>query len=114
MSPFFVQCSSPPVHFTSVIGLFSMLSARAILIARTAGAKPGNARVPRADTLPPHLHPYPLKLFYGWRIAAAGAGIQFLHSALLVQAFGAYVAVLSEEQGWSKTALAGGAALQSL
>jgi sugar phosphate permease len=55
-----------------------------------------------------------LKLFYGWRIAAAGAGIQLLHSALLVQAFGAYVAVLSEERGWSKTALAGGAALQSL
>jgi MFS family permease len=55
-----------------------------------------------------------LKLFYGWRIAAAGAGIQFLHSAMLVQAFGAYVAVLSQERGWSKTALAGGAALQSL
>jgi sugar phosphate permease len=56
----------------------------------------------------------PLKLFYGWRIAAAGAGIHFLHSALLLQAFGAYVAVLSEERGWSKTALAGGAALQSI
>ncbi len=55
-----------------------------------------------------------MKLFYGWRIAAAGAGIQFLHSAMLVQAFGAYVAVLSQERGWSKTALAGGAALQSL
>lgn len=54
------------------------------------------------------------KLFYGWRISAAGAGIAFLHSALLLQAFGAYVAVLSEENGWSKTALAGGAALQSL
>jgi MFS family permease len=55
-----------------------------------------------------------LKLFYGWRISFAGAAIQFLHSALLVQAFGAYVAVLSEEKGWSKTALAGGAALQSI
>ncbi|MBE7366472.1 MFS transporter [Ramlibacter pallidus] len=55
-----------------------------------------------------------MKIFYGWRIAAAGAGIHFLHSALLLQAFGAYVAVLSEENGWSKTALAGGAALQSL
>jgi sugar phosphate permease len=53
-----------------------------------------------------------LKLFYGWRISFAGAAIQFLHSALLVQAFGAYVAMLSEEKGWSKTALAGGAALQ--
>jgi MFS family permease len=55
-----------------------------------------------------------LKIFYGWRISAAGAGISFLHSALLLQAFGAYVAVLSEENGWSKTALAGGAALQSI
>jgi MFS family permease len=55
-----------------------------------------------------------LKIFYGWRISAAGAGISFLHSALLLQAFGAYVAVLSEQYGWSKTALAGGAALQSL
>lgn len=54
------------------------------------------------------------RIFYGWRIAAAGAGLQFLYSALLLQAFGAYVAVMSDELGWSKTALAGGAALQSL
>ena len=53
-----------------------------------------------------------MKLFYGWRISFAGAAIHFLHSALLVQAFGAYVAILSEQKGWSKTALAGGAALQ--
>ena len=68
---------------------------------------------------PPSLHctlslRHALKIFYGWRISAAGAGIHFLHSALLIQAFGAYVAVLSEQNGWSKTALAGGAALQSL
>ena len=55
-----------------------------------------------------------MKLFYGWRISFAGAALQFLHSALLVQAFGAYVAVLSEEKGWSKTALSGAAALQSI
>jgi sugar phosphate permease len=55
-----------------------------------------------------------LKIFYGWRMAAAGAGIQFLHAGLLLQAFGAYVAVLSDELGWSKTALSGGAALQSI
>ncbi|WP_048440287.1 MFS transporter [Caenimonas sp. SL110] len=54
------------------------------------------------------------RVFYGWRIAAAGAGLQFLYSALLLHAFGAYVAVLSDELGWSKTALAGGAAIQSL
>lgn len=55
-----------------------------------------------------------LKIFYGWRIVAATAGIQFLQAGLLLQAFGAYVAVLSEEMGWSKTALSGGAALQSI
>lgn len=55
-----------------------------------------------------------MKIFYGWRIVAAAAGIQFLHAGLLLQAFGAYVAVLSEERGWSKTALSGGAALQSI
>ena len=37
-----------------------------------------------------------------------------MQSALLSQAFGAYVAVLSEERGWSKTALSGAAALQSV
>ncbi len=55
-----------------------------------------------------------MKLFYGWRIAISGACLQFLHSGLQMQAFGAYVAVLSEEKGWSKTALSGGAALQSV
>jgi sugar phosphate permease len=55
-----------------------------------------------------------LKIFYGWRMVGAGAMIQFIHAGLLMQAFGAYVAVLSQERGWSKTALAGGAALQSL
>ena len=55
-----------------------------------------------------------MKIFYGWRMAGAACGIQFMFSALLSQAFGAYVAVLSEERGWSKTALSGAAALQSV
>ena len=38
----------------------------------------------------------------------------FLQSALLMQAFGLYVAVMSEELGWSKTAMSGAAALQSI
>lgn len=54
------------------------------------------------------------KLFYGWRMVGAAALIQFLHGGLLIQSFGAYVAVLSEDRGWSKTALSGGAAIQSL
>jgi sugar phosphate permease len=53
------------------------------------------------------------KIFYGWRVVAAGGAIQFLQSLLLNQAFGAYVAVLVEERGWSKTALSAAAALKS-
>ena len=54
-----------------------------------------------------------MKIFYGWRIVAAGGALQFLQSLLLNQAFGAYVAVLVDERGWSKTALSGAAALKS-
>lgn len=54
------------------------------------------------------------RIFYGWRMVAAGCGLQFLQSALLMQSFGAYVAVLRDEQGWSKTALSGAAALQQM
>jgi len=55
-----------------------------------------------------------MKIFYGWRMVAAGSGIQFLQAALLHQAFGAYFAVLAEERGWSKTSLSGAAALQPM
>ena len=51
------------------------------------------------------------RIFYGWWMVAAGGGLQFLQSALLTQSFGAYVTVLRDERGWSKTALAGAAAL---
>lgn len=55
-----------------------------------------------------------MKIFYGWRIVGAGVIFQFLHGGLLLQAFGTYVVALSEDKGWSKTALAGGAAIQSV
>jgi len=54
------------------------------------------------------------RIFYGWWMVAAGCGLQFLQSALLMQSFGAYVAVLRDERGWSKTALSGAAALQQM
>ena len=54
-----------------------------------------------------------MKIFYGWRIVGAGGALQFLQSLLLNSAFGAYVAVLVNERGWSKTSLAGAAALKS-
>ena len=55
-----------------------------------------------------------MKIFYGWRMVAAGTGIQFLQAALLHQGFGAYFAVLAEERGWSKTALSGAAVMQPM
>lgn len=45
--------------------------------------------------------------FYGWWIVAAGGGIQILFSGLLMQAFGAYAAVLREEFGWSRALVSG-------
>ena len=53
-------------------------------------------------------------IFYGWRMVGAAVGLQFLQAGLVTQAFGAYLAVLAEEQGWSKTALSGAAALQQM
>jgi len=54
------------------------------------------------------------RLFYGWYMVGAGSALQFLQSALMTQSFGAYVAVLQAERGWSKTALSGAAALQQM
>ena len=55
-----------------------------------------------------------MKVFYGWRMVGAACGIQFLLAAFLTQALGLYIAVLSDEMGWSKTTLSGAAALQSV
>ena len=54
-----------------------------------------------------------MKTFHGWRIVAAGGTLQFLQSLLLNQSFGVYLAVLVEDRGWSKTAVAAAAALKS-
>src|SRR3954471_14635184 len=54
------------------------------------------------------------RIFYGWKIVAAATALQFLQAGLMMQSFGAYVAVLSEERGWSKTALSGAAALHQM
>jgi sugar phosphate permease len=52
--------------------------------------------------------------FYGWKMVAAGTGLQFLQAALLQYSFGAYVAVIQQERGWSKTGLSGAAALHQV
>jgi sugar phosphate permease len=54
-----------------------------------------------------------MKDFYGWRVVFGGGTLQFFQSMLLNQAFGAYVAALVQDTGWSKTALSGAAALKS-
>jgi MFS family permease len=54
-----------------------------------------------------------MKRFYGWRVVFAGGTLQLFQSMLLNQAFGAYVAALVQDTGWSKTALSGAAALKS-
>jgi len=54
------------------------------------------------------------RFFYGWYMVGAGASLQFLLAGLMTQSFGAYVAVLQAERGWSKTALSGAAALQQM
>lgn len=48
------------------------------------------------------------RIFYGWRIVAAGFGIEALVGALMFHAYGAYMVLLREEFGWSKTLLSAG------
>jgi hypothetical protein len=43
------------------------------------------------------------RLFHGWRIVAAGFVLEMLMGALLFHACGAYVVLLRQEFGWSKT-----------
>ena len=57
---------------------------------------------------------FPKSLFYDWRIVIAGGLINALMWGFLHQSFGAYFAMLSEERGWSKTALSGAAAILPL
>src|SRR5262245_7844750 len=45
------------------------------------------------------------RVFYGWWIVGAGFGIEALIGALVFHAYGAYVVLLREEFGWSKTML---------
>lgn len=57
---------------------------------------------------------YTSRVFYGWWMVAAAFGVQLITAGLLMQSYGAYVAVLQEQRGWSKTALAGAFSLTQL
>lgn len=55
-----------------------------------------------------------MKIFYGWKMVGAAATLQILQAMMLHQAFGAYVAVLAIEEGWSKTSLSAASAMLSV
>jgi sugar phosphate permease len=54
------------------------------------------------------------RIFYGWYMVGACCAMWFVQSALLLQSFGAYFAVLQDDRGWSKTELSGAAALHQV
>lgn len=51
------------------------------------------------------------RIFHGWRIASAGALINFTGSILFFNAFGIYLLLIENEFGWNKAILAGAFAL---
>ncbi|MEQ8484928.1 MAG: MFS transporter [Pseudomonadales bacterium] len=51
------------------------------------------------------------RVFFGWWIVAASGGLQYLASVLWMQSYGAYVVLLQQDFGWSKTVLSGAFAL---
>ena len=53
-------------------------------------------------------------MYYGWVIVGAGMGIQALQGALLSSSYGAYVVLLQESFGWSKTAFSAAFSLQQV
>lgn len=55
-----------------------------------------------------------MRIFYGWRMVIAASSLQFIQAMMLHQAFGAYLAMLIEEKGWSKTSVSAASALQSM
>jgi MFS family permease len=54
------------------------------------------------------------RVFYGWWMVWAGFGVQLMTGGLLNQSYGAYVVLLREDFGWSKTALSGAFSLQQI
>ena len=54
------------------------------------------------------------RLFYGWYMVGASSAMQFVQGTLLLQSFGAYFAVLRDDQGWSKTELSAAAAMHQV
>jgi sugar phosphate permease len=54
----------------------------------------------------------PSSIFYGWWIVFAGGGLQMMVASLMGQAYGAYIVLLRDDFGWSKTSLAAASSLR--
>jgi sugar phosphate permease len=54
------------------------------------------------------------RVFYGWWMVGAGFGLQLLVAGLFQQSFGAYVVLLHDNEGWSKTALSAAYSIQQV
>ena len=54
----------------------------------------------------------PRSIYYGWWIVFAGGGLQMMVASLMGQAYGAYVVLLRDDFGWSKTSLAAASSLR--
>ncbi len=52
--------------------------------------------------------PWHARIFYGWWIVSAGVVLNMMVSGLLMQSYGAYVVMLREDFGWSRTLLGAG------
>ena len=75
----------------------------------------GDGASGRAPAPPPPLGPprgVQERIFYGWWIVFAGWGLMVIGGGVLFHSFGAYVKVLEEEFGWSRTELSLAFALQ--
>ena len=71
------------------------------------------AAEPRRSALQQALRPQG-KVFYGWWLVLASAGVQGVIGVLFNQTQGAYMAVLREDFGWSRSALSGALALSRI
>ena len=75
----------------------------------------GPARLPAAGGRPVSGAPRRVsRMFYGWWIIVAGAGIQMLANGLMGQAYGSYMVLLRNDYGWNKTTLSLGSSLREV
>ena len=81
-----------------------------VVEAADAGGNGASGDAPAPPSGPPR--PVRERIFYGWWIVFAGWGLMVMGGGLLFHAFGAYVKVLEDEFGWSRTELSLAFALQ--